>query len=262
MIKLIVSNQRGGVGKTTTTLAFARYLADKGNRVLVVDTDPQGSVSVTLGLKPSSYLSHFIGQRYALKDVAVPAHPKIDVLCSNRETVQAEAMLMGAVGREQAFVHLFTPVEAGYDAILFDVAPSVTLLQTCAMVYCSKTLVPVDMDPLSLHGAVATHELTRILNDLINADVQVAGILPTQVNLRLQMTDVISNSLKAFAERAGIALLPAIRTDTTVAKATKQRMFLEDFDPACKAMEDYRIAFDRFMHVLEEPNHGPRSAQA
>ena len=255
MIKIVISNQRGGVGKTTTTLTLARYLADKGKRVLVVDTDPQGSIAVTLGLRPSSYISHFIGQRYALKDCVVSAYPTIDVICSNRETVQAEAMLMGAVGREQAFWHLFTPVENGYDAILFDVAPSVTLLQTCAMVYCGKALIPVDMDPLSLHGAVATHELTRILNELVKATVHVAGILPTQVNQRLQMTEVIHKSLLAFGERTGIPILPIIRTDTSVAKAVKQRQFLQDFDPACKAVEDYNVAFDTLMALLEAPTN-------
>jgi chromosome partitioning protein len=260
MMKIVVSNQRGGVGKTTTTLSLARYLADRGWRVLVVDTDPQGSIAVTLGLKPSSYVSHFIGLRYALKDCVVPAHPSIDVICSNRETVQAEAMLMGAVGREQAFVHLFTPVENGYDAIVFDVAPSVTLLQTCAMVYCGKALIPVDMDPLSLHGAVATHELTRILNELVRASITVAAILPTQVNQRLQMTEVINKSLKAFGERTGIPILPAIRTDTSVAKAVKQRQFLQDFDPACKAVEDYHTAFDQLMARLEAPANVPVTA--
>jgi chromosome partitioning protein len=260
MIKLVVSNQRGGVGKTTTTLTLARYLADRGKRVLVVDTDPQGSIAVTLGLKPASYISHFIGLRYALKDCVVSAHPAIDVVCSNRETVQAEAMLMGAVGREQAFVHLFTPVENGYDAIVFDVAPSVTLLQTCAMVYCGKSLIPVDMDPLSLHGAVATHELTRILNELVRASVSVAGILPTQVNQRLQMTEVINKSLQAFGERTGIPILPIIRTDTSVAKAVKQRQFLQDFDPACKAAEDYNAAFDKLLALIEAPANGTVAA--
>ena len=255
MIKLVVSNQRGGVGKTTTCLTLARYLADKGKRVLVVDTDPQGSVSVTLGLKPTSHLAHFIGQGYKLGDCIVAAHPSIDVLCSTRDTVQAEAMLMGAFGREQAFVHLFTPVESGYDAIMFDVAPSVTLLQTCAMVYCGQTLIPMDMDPLSLHGAIATYELTRILNDLIKASVRVVAVLPTQVNNRLQITEVISQSLKEFAERAQIPTLPSIRTDATVAKAVKQRQFLQDFDPTCKALGDYKIAFDELLASLEVPLH-------
>lgn len=253
MMKLVISNQRGGVGKTTTSLVLARYLADKGKRVLMVDTDPQGSVSVTLGLKPTSYLSHFIGQRYSLRDCIVSAHPLIDVICSTRDTVQAEAMLMGAVGREQAFVHFFTPVESAYDAILFDVAPSVTLLQTCAMVYCGQTLIPVDMDPLSLHGAIATHELTRILNELVRASIHVVGILPTQVNNRLQMTEVINNSLRAFGERVGVPILPCIRTDATVAKAVKQKQFLQDFDPVCKAMGDYHTAFEQLLVLMKEP---------
>jgi chromosome partitioning protein len=251
MFKAVISNQRGGVGKTTTTLTLARYLADQGKQVLVVDTDPQGSIAVSLGLKPVSYLSHFIGLRYALRDCVVKAHDRIDVVCSNRETVQAEAMLMGAVGREQAFIHLFRPAENSYDAILFDVAPSVTLLQTCAMVYCEKAIIPVDMDPLSLHGAIATHELTRILNDLIRASVSVAGIIPTQVNHRLQMTEIILNSLRSFAERTGIPLLPSIRTDTTVAKAVKQRQFLQDFDPTCKAVCDYEAGFEKLIALVE-----------
>jgi chromosome partitioning protein len=255
LIKAVISNQRGGVGKTTTALTLARYLADKRKRVLVVDTDPQGSIQVSLGLKPSNFISHFIGQRYALKDCVVPAHPslQIDVICSNRETVQAEAMLMGAVGREQAFVHLFTPFESEYDAMIFDVAPSVTLLQTCAMVYCGQAIVPVDMDPLSFHGAVATHELAKILNELIRASVHITAILPTQVNQRLQMTEVILKSLHGFRERTGIPILSPIRTDTSVAKATKQRQFLQDFDPTCKAVQDYTAAFDEVFPTIEVP---------
>jgi cellulose biosynthesis protein BcsQ len=123
------------------------------------------------------------------------------------------------------------------------------------MVYSGKALIPVDMDPLSLHGAVATHELTRILNELVRATVVVAGILPTQVNQRLQMTEVINKSLKAFGERTGIPILPAIRTDTSVAKAVKQRQFLQDFDPACKAVEDYHAAFNQLMALLEVPGN-------
>jgi chromosome partitioning protein len=253
MIKLVVSNQRGGVGKTTTALSLARYLAEQKKRILLVDTDPQGSIAAALGLRPKMYIAHFIGHRYALEDCMVQAHPYIDVMCSNRETVQAEGMLMGSVGREQAFVHLFTPIEAQYDAIVFDVAPSVTLLQTCAMVYCGQTLLPVDMDPLSFHGAVATHELTRILNELIHASISVTALLPTQVNQRLQMTQMISKSLESFAEKNRIPILNAIRTDTTVAKATRQRVFLQDFDPACKAIEDYHQAFETLMQIIEVP---------
>ncbi len=251
MIKVVLSNQRGGCGKTTTTLALARYLADKGKRVLIVDTDPQGSIQVTLGLKPTNFISHFIAQRYALKDCVVPAHSLIDVMCGNRDTVLAEASLMGAVGREQAFIHLFRPFESDYDVILFDVAPSVTLLQTCAMVYCGQAVVPVDMDPLSFHGVVATHELAKILNDLVRASVQIAAVIPTQVNQRLQMTEVILKSLQGFAERTGIRILSSIRTDTSVAKATKQRQFLQDFDPTCKSVLDYTVAFDEIYPSLE-----------
>jgi cellulose biosynthesis protein BcsQ len=128
------------------------------------------------------------------------------------------------------------------------------------MVYCGMALVPVDMDPLSLHGAIATHELAKILNELIRASVRVAAILPTQVNQRLQMTEVIFKSLRTFADRTGIHILPPIRTDTSVAKATKQRQFLQDFDPACKAITDYNSAFDEVLTMLEEPTRAAITA--
>jgi len=83
----------------------------------------------------------------------------------------------------------------------------------------------------------------------------VAGMLPTQVNQRLQMTEVIQNSLIAFAERTGIPMLPAIRTDTSVAKAVKQRQFLQDFDPTCKAIGDYNAAFEMLLAQTEKTAH-------
>src|SRR6201989_1365685 len=113
MLKLVISNQRGGVAKTTTTVALARYLADVGNRVLIIDTDPQGSVSVVLGLKTEGRSLHnFIIKNHAFRDCLVPAHQRIDVLPSNRETVQTETILMGHTARELT-VQSHLPAGAG-----------------------------------------------------------------------------------------------------------------------------------------------------
>ena len=147
MIRLVISNQRGGVAKTTTTHTFARHFADQGLRVLIIDTDPQGSVGTVLGLKPHNYLHQFIIHHLLFKDCVVEASPGIDVLCSNRETVQTEAILMGSIAREMTFENVFSPVEKAYDAVLIDVAPSINLLQTCSMIYAKQMVIPVAMDP-------------------------------------------------------------------------------------------------------------------
>ena len=95
MIRLVISNQRGGVAKTTTATTLARLWADRGRKVLLIDTDPQGSVGMSLGLKADKFLHHFVVYNHSFESCLVHAAPNVDVLCSSRETIQAEASLMG-----------------------------------------------------------------------------------------------------------------------------------------------------------------------
>ncbi len=251
MIRLLVSNQRGGVGKTTTVLNLARYLADLGRRVLLVDTDPQGSIETVLGLRAGHHLAHFVAHRYALPECVVEAQPRIDVLCSNRETLQAEAALMGAQAREVILEHLLQPVEKDYDAVLIDSAPSISILQTCAMFYARNVLIPVDMDSLSVTGAGATLTTVQQLNEFLRGDVRVVGFLPTQVDRRLQMAQTVLQSLEVFRERYRIPVLPEIRVDAAVPKALRARKLLADYDGGCRALGDYRAAFARLLELME-----------
>jgi chromosome partitioning protein len=261
MIRLVVSNQRGGVAKTTTTHSLARYCADRGLRVLIVDTDPQGSIGAVLGLKPPTYLHQFIVQQLRLKDCVVKAHPRIDVLCSNRDSLETEALLMGRTGREMTFVLLFQRIDEEYDVVLVDVAPSISLLQTCAAIYAEQLLIPVAMDPLSLQGAVAALETAKTLNPLFRVNIRPVGLLPVQVDRRLGITDVVFGAMDALAEQFGAPVLPAIRTDSTVTKAARAKQFLMDFDAKCKACEDYTAAFDQlFSTVLKGQLNGKQLA--
>src|SRR5262245_23705188 len=102
-IKLVVSNQRGGVAKTTTTLAVARHLADQGRKVLIVDTDPQGSITPLLGLKPTAHLYDFLIKNYRFEECLTKAHERIDVMCSARDTTDAEHLILTQVYREFIF---------------------------------------------------------------------------------------------------------------------------------------------------------------
>ena len=252
MIRLVVSNQRGGVAKTTTTHTLARYLADKNLRVLIIDTDPQGSVGAVLGLKAHNFLHQFVVHDLRFKDCIVQARERIDILCSNRETVQTEAILMGKTGREMTFDILFSAVEGAYDAVLIDVAPSINLLQTCAMIYAQQLLIPVAMDPLSLQGAVASIETSKTLNQLFKTTIRPVAILPVMVDRRLQITEVIMDSLKTLCDRFSIPMLPVIRTDSTITKATRAKQFLVDYEPKCKAMEDYEVSSQKLLELLKD----------
>ena len=259
MIRLLVSNQRGGVGKTTTVITLSRYLVDQGRRVLLIDTDPQGSIETVLGVRANLHLAHFVAHRYALSECTVKVGEHFDVLCSNRETLQAEAALMGAQAREVVLQHLLERVEKDYDAILIDSAPSISILQTCARFYARNVLIPVDMDSLSVTGAGATITAVNQLNEFLKGDVRVIGFLPTQVDRRLQMTQAVLQSLEIFRERYHIPVLPEIRVDSSIPKSLRARKMLADYDPDCRAMQDYRAAFAQVLELIEG---GVKSAEA
>lgn len=240
MIRIVVSNQRGGVAKTSTTTTLAREFADLGKRVLIIDTDPQGSVSSVLNLKPEQSLYNFIIEKLRFEDCIVPVSENLHVICSNRETVKVETILMTNIGREHAFTQLFSPIDNAYDIVLIDVSPSITLLQTCAMVYAERVLIPIAMDTLSFQGAMASIEAANSLNKLLRSNIRTIGLLPVMVDRRLAMTTTVLEGLENLSGGLKIPLLSPIRTDTSVAKAARAGQFLVDYDAKCKAMEDYK----------------------
>ena len=136
--------------------------------------------------------------------------------------------------------------------MLIDVAPSINLLQTCAMIYAQQLLIPVAMDPLSLQGAVASIETSKTLNQLFKTSIRPVAILPVMVDRRLQITEVIMDSLKDLCDRFSIPMLPVIRTDSTITKATRAKQFLADYEPKCKAMEDYEVSSQKLLEILKD----------
>jgi chromosome partitioning protein len=260
VIKLVVSNQRGGVGKTTTATTLARCFADLGKRVLLIDTDSQGSVSAVLGLKPEYTLYDFLISQIAFKMCVIAAHPRIDVLCSDRRTMEAEDVITSRMGREMAFEQAFSPHDQEYEAVIVDVAPSLTLFQTCAMLYTRHLLIPAAMDSLSAAGAASNFQAVDTINRMfkVSPPIRTIGILPVIVDRRLQMTDTVLEALEGLANRESVPLLPPVRTDTQVVKAGRVRKFLADFDPKSKALEDYT----KVARILTAPPEESTDVQA
>jgi chromosome partitioning protein len=250
MIRLVITNQRGGVSKTTTAATLARFFSDSGMRVLIVDADPQASMGIVLGLKPRNHLYEFVVQNRPFEECVERAGPNIDVLCSNRETTRVEAALLTMTGGELAFIRLFENLEFLYDAVLIDVAPSISLLQTSAMLYAKNLLIPVAADMLSLQGAVACLETAHMLADIFQIDVKSTALLPVMIDRRYSLTEFVLAALGEMSEKYGVPVLPPIRTDGTVPRAERAKMFLADFDPHCKAMQDYTAAASQLMALL------------
>jgi len=250
MIKLMVGNQRGGVGKTTTAVTLARCFADRGLKTLLVDADPQGSVGQVLKLRPEHFLNDFIFGQLHLRDCVVRVHENLDVLCGGRSTTEAEQRAVGHFGRERLFEDTFSNYDSVYDAVIVDVSPSITLMQACAMVYTGHIVVPVSMDTLSVSGAHSTLVTAQTLAKSTRAQIKPLALLPTIVNKRFGITEVVMGLINQVAENYDIPVLEPIRTDQAVTKAMRKKAFLHDEDPQSKALADYQVATDRILELF------------
>jgi chromosome partitioning protein len=262
MIKLMVGNQKGGVGKTTTAITLARCLADHGLRTLLIDSDPQGSIAVTLRLKPEAYLADFILNQLRLPDCVEKVAERLHVLCGNRETTTMEQRIFTMYGRELVFQNAFGMYEESYDAIVVDVAPSISLLQACSMVFCQNVLIPISMDTLSVSGAGATIFSAQTIGDSVRVPIRTVALLPTIVNKRYGLTDVVMKMIAQLSETYKVPILDAIRTDQIIGKAARAHKMIADLDPKAKALEDYDSATVSLLELFKvkgltsEPQHG------
>lgn len=251
MIRFMIGNQRGGVGKTTSAITLARSFADRGLKTLLVDADPQGSIATVLRLKPENYLNDFLFGKLRLADCVHSVNEKLDILCGNRDTAEAEQRAIGQYGRERLFEMAFSiGGDAIYDAVVIDVSPSINIMQACAMVYCQRIIIPVSMDTLSVSGAGASLFAAKTIADAVRAEVKPFALLPTIVNKRHALTDAVMEMLEKLSELHSIPILPMIRTDTSVGKAMRAHQFLQDFDSKSKALEDYELVATRILELV------------
>lgn len=250
MLKLMVGNQKGGVAKTTTAITMARCLADRGFRTLLIDSDPQGSIAVTLRLRPSYYLADFILNQLRLPDCVTEVSPNLQVLCGNRETTAMEQRIFTMYGREHVFQNAFRAYEDAYDAIIVDVAPSISLIQACSMVFCENVLIPVSMDTLSVSGAGATIFSAKTISESVRTPIRAIGLLPTIVNRRFGLTEVVMQMVEQLSKAYAIPVLPGIRTDQMIGKAARMHKMLVDVDAKAKALEDYDAATSSLIETL------------
>lgn len=249
MIRLTIGNQRGGVGKTTTAITLSRLWAEAGLRTLLVDADPQGSIGSILRMRPDLYLIDFLWNKRRLSDCVIQAFPGLDVLCSNRDTLEAEQRATGTIGRERFFENLFQAVEDHYDAIVIDIGPSLSLMQICSLVYTTDYLVPISMDALSVTGATAFFNTSYQLEVQLKKKCRCVGLLPTIVDHRYQNTEQVMKMIDLISQNYQVEVLPAIRTDSTVSKSIRLRQFIAEVDPKAKCLDDYRDVSRRLLQM-------------
>ena len=201
---IAVASQKGGVGKTTTTINLGAALAEYGRRVLVVDFDPQGAASVGLGVSPHELdltVYNLLMERNAnIADVVCKTGiENLDLLPANIDLSAAEVQLVGEVARESALARVLRPVVDDYDVILVDCQPSLGLLTVNALTAAHGVLIPLECEFFALRGVALLVETIEKVRDRLNPRLEVDGILATMYDPRtLHSREVISRVNEAF----------------------------------------------------------------
>jgi chromosome partitioning protein len=180
------ANQKGGVAKTTTTLNLGVAFAEQGLRVLLVDLDPQGNLTMSQGLNPDAIeQSMFDVLVHRLPIEQVIERREVDIAVASIDLAGAELALSSQIGRERALEKALAPVKDRYDYILIDTPPSLGLLTINAFVASGGVIVPVQTEYLSLRGLVQLENTLQMVRENLNPNVEVMGILPTMYDKRL-----------------------------------------------------------------------------
>ncbi len=233
------ANQKGGVAKTTTTLNLGVALAEQQHKVLLVDLDPQGNLTMSQGLNPDEIeRSMFDVLVHKIPIDEVIAKREVDLAVSSIDLAGAELSLSSMIGRERALEKALLPVRERYDFILIDTPPSLGLLTINALVAAEGVIVPVQCEYLSLRGLVQLENTLTMIRENLNPTVAIVGILPTMWDRRLlHSREAVEILRENFGE---LVLNTKIRKTVRYAEAPVKGESVLKYDPTGEAAEMYR----------------------
>jgi chromosome partitioning protein len=248
------ANQKGGVAKTTSTLNLAVALQEQGLRVLVVDLDPQGNLTMSQGLNPDSIeRSMFDVLVHRLPISEVIHEREVDLAVSSIDLAGAELALSSQIGRERALEKSLNVVKAGYDYVLIDTPPSLGLLTINALVASDGVIVPVQCEYLSLRGLVQLENTLSMIRENLNPEVKIIGILPTMFDGRTLHS---KEAVEILTENFGpLVFNTRIRKTVRYAEAPVKGSSVLKYDPRGPAADAYRDLAKEVLNGAQARKH-------
>jgi|SoiMethySBSTD1v2_1073268.scaffolds.fasta_scaffold02214_12 chromosome partitioning protein len=247
-------NQKGGVGKTTSTVNLGAALAEAGQRVCLIDLDPQAHLTYHLGIDPDSIersMYDLLTDRecYA-SDAIINARPDLDVILSETDLAAAESELAAVANRQTILRDKFATIAQAYDVVLLDCPPSLGLLTLNALSLAGEVFVPMQAHFLALQGVGKLLETVSLVCQSINPSLRVTGIVLCMHEHQTTLAKEIVNDLDAFFAEAAAqqvpwsdcrVLKPAIRRNVKLAEAPSFGKTIFDYEPWCPGALDYRM---------------------
>src|SRR5436190_11819136 len=248
------ANQKGGVAKTTTTLNLGVAFAEHGLKVLLVDLDPQGNLTMSQGMNPDAIersMFDVLVHRLPLQEVV--HHAEVDLAVSSIDLAGAELALSSLIGRERALEKALLPVKDGYDYVLIDTPPSLGLLTINALVASNGVIVPVQCEYLSLRGLVQLENTLSMIRENLNPHVAIEGILPTMYDSRtLHSREAVEILQENFGD---LVFKTRIRKTVRYAEAPVKGLSVLKYEPQGSAAQAYRELAKEVMNGAQARQH-------
>jgi chromosome partitioning protein len=240
---IAMANQKGGVGKTTTTINLGAALAEYGRRVLLLDFDPQGALSVGLGVNPHnlelSVYNLLLQDDVTVDDIRIKTDVDgLHLLPANIDLSAAEIQLVTEVAREMALTRLLRPVRQEYDFILIDCQPSLGLLAINALTASHGVLIPLECEFFSLRGVALLLDTLDKVRERLNFDLELEGILATMYDSRTtHCRQVLQRVVEAFGDKV---YQTVITKTVKFPESTVAGTPITSLDPSSSGARNYR----------------------
>lgn len=250
---MVFANRKGGCGKTTTAVTVAHGMALKGQKVLLVDMDPQAHASISLRTspeKPRSNVVHLLNREVAAREVLRQTHiPDLSLIPASRDLTAFEIKLTRETGSEMRLAETLQPVLTEFDAVIFDPPPTVGLLMVSSLVAAKDVFIPLQMHFLAMEGLAEMMRLIYLVNATWNPHLGLIAIIPTFFNRQTRIAREICTDIKQnFGENK---ITPGIRMNISIAEAPGHGKTVLEYAPGSTGAADYRKLTAWIMETAE-----------
>lgn len=236
-----IINQKGGVGKTTTTVSLAAFIGKKKKKVLLIDLDPQGNASSGLGVNKSELENStydVLVNDLAISEAIIPSSAKnVDICPTNINLAGAEVELVAAMSREMILKNALSEVKDNYDYIFIDCPPSLGILTLNALAASNGLIIPIQGEYYALEGLTQLINTMNIVKKKLNPNIGILGVVLTMFDRRTQLTKQVKEEVeKYFGDKVFKTYIPR---NVRLAEAPSHGLAISDYDPNSKGGKAY-----------------------